>query len=254
MKIDKRILEYGKELAKKTNRAKFSENMVKLVNFRANNKKYSFNNLMLILSQKKNATIVRGFQSWKKIDRYPLKDTAIDIISPIFNYETKELIGFTTRKVFDISDTKGKPLPKIEYLTNGNSQSKLYEKMIGILKEENIKLILKPLKKGLNGYTNGKEIVINKTLTTDDKFNTIIHEYLHYNKHFINIYEKIKDTKTKETEAEATAYILCRLLGIEPSKSYNYLALYNSDSKEILKSIGRIDSTIKHLFQKLEVK
>src|SRR5580700_6047133 len=86
--------------------------------------RYSLHNIMLIASQRPDATHVAGFQTWKQLGRYVKKGAkGILILAPVvLRKETvaanqdREAEGtalrFRTAYVFDMTDTDGNPLPE----------------------------------------------------------------------------------------------------------------------------------------------
>lgn len=256
------IKQYAEELANLTDKAKFSDKLKEYFNFISKFYKYSWNNRILIHSQCPNASLIAGFHTWKKqFERSVKKDSsAIWIFAPRFytikeeiltkdglEIQETEHIYFVPVPVFDISQTQGKPIPKIDYGTNTNNHSDLLIKFEGMLSNENIKLEYKPLSEDFNGYNQEGIIVLNSNNSADDNLRTGFHEYAHNCLHWDK--DRGKYTKKqKETEAEATAFIVCRFLGIE-TKAYNYLALYNSDSELILNSLQRISIAVSKILK-----
>lgn len=265
--LKKSIKQYAEELARLTDKAKFSEKMQEYFDFTAKFYKYSWNNRILIHSQKPNASFIAGFNTWKnEFERHVKKgSSAIWIFAPRF-YKIKEEvmkqnekgewkltidetehIYFVPVPVFDISQTEGKPIPKIDYGTNTNDHKDLLIKFEGMLSSENIKLEYKPMDDFNFGYNQKGIIVLNSNKSADDNLRTGFHEYAHDVLHWAeNRGEYTK--KQKETEAEATTFIICRFLGIE-TKAYNYLALYKSDSELILNSIERISIAVSKILK-----
>jgi len=88
-------------------------------------RRYSWHNVMLIASQKPNATHIAGFHAWHKLGRFVRKgEKGILILAPIIRKkaeknghaepdESSTAIGFRAAYVFDISQTDGQPLPEI---------------------------------------------------------------------------------------------------------------------------------------------
>ncbi|MFA5873801.1 MAG: ArdC family protein [Anaerolineales bacterium] len=108
---------------------------------------YSFFNMMLIMLQRPDATIVAGFETWKSMGRHVIKgEHGMDIFVPMFaggyrkktataeeeafgeeatdepgteespkGGEGKTLVGFKIGSVFDVSQTDGPPLPERPY-------------------------------------------------------------------------------------------------------------------------------------------
>jgi hypothetical protein len=84
--------------------------------------RYSLHNLMLIVSQRPDATRVAGFHTWKQLGRNVKKGAkGIMILAPVLFRKSKEevtseedqskaAVGFRVVYVFDQIDTEGKPL------------------------------------------------------------------------------------------------------------------------------------------------
>lgn len=73
-------------------------------------KKYSQVNVSMILAQKPNATVVAGFNDWKKVGRSVRKgEKGIAIYAPLMKKDEvnleKDTFGFRVVYVFDITQT-----------------------------------------------------------------------------------------------------------------------------------------------------
>jgi len=262
------IKQYAQELATLTDKAKFSDRLKEYFDFISKFHKYSWNNRILIYSQKPNASLIAGFNTWKKEHERHVKagETGIWIFAPRW-YKTKdeilkknqetgkeelleeeyEHIYFVPVPVFDVSQTEGKDVPTIDYGTNTNNHQDILIKLEGICTSENIELDYKPLTDGLNGYSENGKITLSSKNSIDDQAKTLMHElaheFLHWDKDR-GEYTK----KQKETEAEATAFIVCRFLNVE-TKAFNYLALYKSDGELILNSLQRISTAVSKILK-----
>jgi len=86
---------------------------------------YSFNNWLLIYTQRPDATRVAGFQTWRSLRRFVKKgESGIRIFAPIIrkveedkNGTTEQVtrpIGFRSIAVFALEQTDGEPLPEID--------------------------------------------------------------------------------------------------------------------------------------------
>jgi N-terminal domain of anti-restriction factor ArdC len=87
--------------------------------------RYSLHNVLLIASQKPNATHVAGFRTWNELGRFVKKgEKGIMILAPIIRRKvlnddeereeiSRPIAGFRAAFVFDISQTDGKELPQI---------------------------------------------------------------------------------------------------------------------------------------------
>ncbi len=100
-----------------------SEELTRYLSMLAKFHKYSFGNVMLILSQRPDATHVAGFNTWKQMGRFVRQgEKGIVIIAPMaFRKQEKQptdsdkpetVLRFHGVYVFDVSQTDGQPLPE----------------------------------------------------------------------------------------------------------------------------------------------
>ena len=233
---------------------------------------YSFNNVMLILSQMPEATMVAGFRTWNEMGRKVKKGSkAIKILAPRFinkemiekDTDTDEeikvtkpvLAGFLVVNVFDISQTEGKPIPLIcEELKEGKEQALL---ILNAMK----KVITIPVKGGNTGTAKGyydpvnNEIVLSEKATESQKAKTIIHEYIHSINEAID--SEVRHTRQEaELVAESVAFIVCDYFGFDTSDySFAYLASWSNGGKDIekIRKLGeRIQKQAAELIDKIE--
>ena len=95
--------------------------------------KYSFGNILLIASQRPDATRVAGFRTWHALGRHVRRgEKGIAIVVPFRSLrdndegEVEERVRFGTGYVFDISQTEGADLPEVEVpLTEGWTMERL---------------------------------------------------------------------------------------------------------------------------------
>ena len=127
MKVEqaKQIASNAIEQLRQALEAGHSERLKEYLAAMARFRRYSWGNVMLIASQKPNATPVAGFHAWHKLGRFVKKgEKGILILAPIIrkkaenNGETESdessvAVGFRAAYVFDISQTDGQPLPEI---------------------------------------------------------------------------------------------------------------------------------------------
>ena len=66
----------------------------------------SIENIFAVYNQKPEATLITGFDSWKKIGRYPLPKTGI----AVFPYDNSGIFSKFSEFVFDVKDTKGREI------------------------------------------------------------------------------------------------------------------------------------------------
>jgi len=217
------------------------------------------------------ATNVAGFHSWKKLGRLVKKgEKGIPIFAPIRvkkkldpadnkgiteedenAYQEQDKLFFKVVYVWDVSQTEGEPLPEppdiMDIKGSAGNMLPLLEKHI---LSEGISLeYIKDLGDAY-GVSRGGKIVILSSLTDTQKFCVLAHELAHEYLHK-GTKRPTYSKKLKETEAEATAYIVCRHFGVNP-KSSTYLAIYQTEDIDIQGSFGRITSTASRILRGIE--
>src|SRR4051812_30944025 len=114
---------------------------------------YSFGNVLLILSQKPDATRVAGYRTWQSLDRQVKKgEKAIRIIAPAY-YKRREVDAqtgqeiehrvtfFRSATVFDYGQTEGKPLPEIPVpVLDSDAGGELYDRLENVARDEGLSI------------------------------------------------------------------------------------------------------------------
>ena len=247
---------------------------------------YSVNNQMLIFSQCPHATLVAGYQKWQnqfsrhvmrgekgisilaptpykiKVEKEKLDpDTKLPLLDADGNTITEEkevqIPMFRPVKVFDVSQTDGKPLPErvqspIAELT-GNVEH--YEAFMEALRRVSpVSIEIKPLSSDLDGFfsPSKQSIALRAGMSEVQTVCAAVHEIAHSKLHD---YAKQpdsqpKDSNTEEIEAESIAYTVCAYFGIETSaNSFGYVATWSKDKdlkafKESLDTIRKTSSDL----------
>lgn len=244
---------------------------------------YSFNNSLLIMMQKPDATYVAGMQKWnKEFKRYVNKgEKGIVILVPIpykktiqqnvfdadgnlqFDKDgnvlkeekTIQVQAFKPGYVYDISQSHGRPLPKIivDELT-GSVES--YNKIFEAVKEiAPVDISFEKITSGAKGYYDqmNKRIVINEGMSELQSIKTLIHETAHallHDKDVLKSTGEIKDRQSKEVEAESVAFTVCSYLRLPTDEySFGYVAGWSGTKqldvlKESLETIKECSSSI----------
>ena len=251
---------------------------------------YSFNNTLLIAMQKPEATLVAGYKAWQKnFERHVNKgEKAIRILAPA-PYKIKEerdkidpvtgemtfdengmpqkeevevtIPAFRAVSVFDVSQTDGKPIPKLE-------AQELLSTVEGYEDFVNAMMFVSPVPIGFEdipgdskGYfhTEEKRIAIQENMSESQTLKTMVHEVAHSMLHNKEVNQDIlapaKDRNTKEVEAESVAYTVCQHFGIDTSDySFGYIAGWSSgkDMKELKSSLDTIRHTASELITGIE--
>ncbi len=251
--------------------------------------RYSFNNTMLIYMQRPDATLVAGFQKWKKqFERHVKKgEHGITIIAPTpykkkieeqkrdpetqdpildidgnIIMEEKEITipMFRPVKVFDVSQTEGKPLPELASSLSGNVQN--YEIFLEALKRSALVPIeFEPMAYNMDGYFSSEQqrIAIREGMSEVQTISATVHEIAHSKLHNPKMVQAEpswkKDRNTEEVEAESVSYAVCQHFGIETDEnSFGYIATWSKGKEldELKASLETISKTSCELISNIE--
>ena len=181
--------------------------------------RYSVNNTMLIYMQKPDATLVAGYNKWKnQFERHVKRgEHGITIIAPtpfkkkieeqkldpdtkapILDAEGKavmeekeiEIPMFRPVKVFDVSQTDGKPLPELASSLSGNVQN--YEAFMEALRRSApVPLSVEPMAANMDGYfsPDQQRIAIREGMSEVQTVSAAVHEIAHSKLHDPKKYE-----------------------------------------------------------------
>ena len=252
---------------------------------------YSVNNQMLIFSQCPHATLVAGYQKWQnqfsrhvlrgekgisilaptpykiKVEKEKLDpDTKLPLLDADGNTITEEkevqIPMFRPVKVFDVSQTDGKPLPErvqspVAELT-GNVEH--YEAFMEALRRVSpVPIEMKPLSNDLDGFfsPSKQSITLRAGMSEVQTVCAAVHEIAHSELHDYAKQQDShpKDSSTEEIEAESIAYTVCAYFGIETSaNSFGYVATWSKDKdlKAFKDSLDTIRKTSSELISGVE--
>ncbi|HEV2314775.1 MAG TPA: ArdC family protein [Candidatus Acidoferrales bacterium] len=226
MKVEqaKQIASNAIEQLRQALEAGHSERLKEYLAAMARFRRYSWGNVMLIASQKPNATHVAGFHAWHKLGRFVKKgEKGILILAPIIRKkaensgetepdESSTAVGFRAAYVFDVSQTDGQPLPEIGSV-NGDPRG--YRERLGkFVAEQGIALEYSDEIAPARGTSSGGKITLLPGQTPAEEFSTLAHEVAHEKMHR----DERRSSTTKrvrETEAEAVAFVVCSAIGLQ---------------------------------------
>lgn len=278
---EKKVKEAFEKIVEGTTKIITSGEYAKFLKFSKNFHNYSFGNMILIYLQMKDATQVAGFKTWESMGRKLKKGAkGIKIIYPIKRkYTTKiegqasildngeehqeektiEYMSYGYTYVYDISQTIGKPIPKINntlndtiesYSLNSNNKGEFFEFLKTFSPYPILEYNLSP---NLYGYWNEKDkhIVLRKSLSIDDKVSTLLHELTHALYDDFNYKE---DRKLSEIFVESVAFIVAGYFNLDTSMcSFNYITHWaNGDTKVILELGDKIQKTANTFINQLK--
>ena len=259
---------------------------------------YSVNNTILIHMQMPNATHVAGFNKWKnQFGRHVKRgEKGLTVIAPTpfkkkieemkLDPETRapvldndgkvvmeerevEIPLFKPVKVFDVSQTEGRPLPSLVTDLTGNVQH--YEAFMEALRRTSpLPINIEPLRPGLDGQCDldKQAITIREGMSQVQTVCATVHEITHavlHDKEHTRLTAaagdgtkeppKPKDNNTMEVEAESVSYTVCQYYGIETgANSLGYIATWSKDRSlpELKSSLETISKTASALITSID--
>lgn len=243
---------------------------------------YSFNNTVLILMQKPDASLVAGMTTFNKefhrtvnkgehgitiLAPAPYKKT---IEKPVFDEEghpviiengemltEKKVIEIEAYKpvyVFDVSQTSGEPIPQFcvdELQGTVDNYAKLFEAVKSIAP---VPVEFDTITNGAKGYYSHteKKIVLNEGMSELQTLKTLIHETAHsilHDNEFLKSTGEKKPRDVREIEAESVAYAVASYFKLDTSEySFGYIAGWSNRKieavKESLETIRKCTSDV----------
>ena len=196
---------------------------------------YSYNNSMLILLQKPEASYVAGYKTWETMERHVRKgEKGITIFAPcpykakkaveVYDSKTgqvkrdihgkpvteeKEITyaSFKAISIFDYSQTEGKPLPELAQELKGEIPD--YMVLMDSIREvAPVPIKFEMWNESKKGHYNlsNREIVIKSGMSELQTVKTAIHETVHSILHKDQAH--VKDSASMEVEAESVAFVV----------------------------------------------
>lgn len=253
--------------------------------------RYSFGNVLLILLQCPEASLVAGFQTWKKQFGRTVKkgERGIKIIAPVthsrLTYQDRldpdtqqPVIGpdgrpekepafvqyqsFRVAYVFDVDQTEGKELPSygVDELTG---DIPYFDSLFSAVEKVSpVPIEYRPATDAKGAYNFlERKIYINEGMSQVQTVKTLIHETAHAKLHALPVENgKIvgkpdKDRHTREVEAESIAYVVCQHFGIDTSDySFPYVTGWSRGKEldELKSSLDCISKTAAEMIDGIE--
>ena len=214
---------------------------------------YSLNNILLIAAQCPEATQVAGYRSWRKLNRYVRAgEKAIWILAPICYRRDdtagdgeRVVRGFKLVPVFDVSQTDGERLPTVCSRLAGDDPAGCYDRLVGVARSLDFVVEDHEFSGDLNGDCShaDRRIRVEVRNTPSQRVKTLAHELAH-----AFLHEGFGDRALAELEAESTAYVVCRALGIDSGDySFGYVAAWAGGGEQAIGAVrgscGRIQQT-----------
>jgi antirestriction protein ArdC len=211
--------------------------------------RYSLNNVLLIALQKPNASYVAGFRTWNQLGRFVKKGAkGIVILAPIVrrkpeveedrDEDSASIAGFRAAYVFDVSQTDGQELPQIG-IVQGNPRE-YRERLRGFAEAQGISVGYSSEIAPARGMSSGGHIKLLPGQSEAEEFSTLVHELAH---ELLHRGDRRGSTsrRVRETEAEATAFVVCNAIGLETgSAACDYIQLWNGDAQLLTESLDHV--------------
>ena len=238
---------------------------------------YSMNNVMLITMQRPDATLVAGYNTWKKSFNRNVKrgEKGLKIIAPMpvsvekeedrvdqYGNTYKEKVTVTVPRfravtVFDVSQTDGDPLPDISPAELKNEVNNYSAFLKAVEKASDVPINFIGIEGSAKGYFNvaNNEISVAKGMSESQTLKTLIHEIAHSVLHNKDNGGVFIDTKTKEVQAESVAFSVCSHFGIDTSEyTFPYVTAWagDKDLKTLRNSMDTIKDTASFLIHRIE--
>lgn len=245
---------------------------------------YSFGNVMLILMQCPEASMVAGYTTWKmqfgrtvkkgehgimilapapykrlveteKIDpltKAPILDANGDPVR-----ETDYIVqqNFKVVYVFDVSQTEGRELPSLRVGELSGEVEHFARIFAAVEALSPVPVEYRPAQKSKGCYSHlEQKIYLNQGMSQVQTLKTLIHETAHALLH-ARPEAADKDRHTKEVEAESIAYVVCQHFGIDTADySFPYVTAWSSGKEldELKASLDCISKTASGLITAME--
>jgi hypothetical protein len=244
---------------------------------------YSIGNQILIMIQKRDATHVAGFNTWKDLGRWVKPgEKGIAILAPVMPpratcskcgakipkgakycpqcgepVEIEEIVVtpayFKVVYVFDISQTEGKPLPEFEVpVLTGEAKEELFTKVLVMAKSEGVTVTFEPRPyedPSVKGQYSGKSIWVKPDEPKAQQLKTLLHEIAHYFSEGVFHIPR----RDAETIAESAAFVVGAHYGFDTGvRSFPYVALWAQDKKVLEQNLGAIRRVATTILEELE--
>ena len=245
---------------------------------------YSFGNVMLILMQCPEASMVAGYTTWQKqcgrtvkkgehgimilapapykrlvetekidpLTKAPILDASGDPIR-----ETDYIVqqNFKVVYVFDVSQTEGRELPSLG-VGELSGEVEHFERIFAAVEALSpVPVEYRPAQKSKGCYSHlEQKIYLNQGMSQVQTLKTLIHETAHALLH-ARPEAADKDRHTKEVEAESIAYVVCQHFGIDTADySFPYVTSWSSGKEldELKASLDCISKTASGLIIAME--
>ncbi|MGA3149909.1 MAG: ArdC-like ssDNA-binding domain-containing protein [Acidimicrobiales bacterium] len=215
--------------------------------------RYSVGNVVLIAAQCPHARQVAGFRAWAKLGRTVRRgEKAIWILAPMVRRTSRSedpgddpvVRGFRCVPVFDLSQTEGAELPEICHRLSGDDPTALFAGLTAVATALGYSVVRTALPDGRNGDCSYslRRIRVEEGNAAAQQVKTLAHEIAHAFLHHDGA-----DRRLAELEAESTAFVVCRSLGLDTGLySFGYVATWAGGGEAAVAGIRASCGRIQH--------
>ncbi|MFL5270910.1 MAG: hypothetical protein ACJ79E_02425 [Anaeromyxobacteraceae bacterium] len=214
--------------------------------------RYSPFNEFVIGLQRPNARRVAARSVWEALGRKVNEgEPAIGVLAPT---RGRRRLGFIAVPVYDVRQTRGRRPARLDLALGGRSQHvKTLERAAARL---GIAVEYGGVQDGARAQSEGGLIRVRRTVTGRDRVAALAHELGHEVLHQAERLRAERARRTpkprtheeRETEADATAYVVLGVLGL-PSKAPTYIAWQGGDGAQVLRSLTRVQRAAKAILE-----
>jgi antirestriction protein ArdC len=233
---------------------------------------YSFQNTILIMVQRPEATLVNAYERWKKLNRQVQKgEHGIKIFYPMVRKieeadpdtgelsEETRLVSFGVGNVFDVSQTEGEPLPEPpdvrEHTETDDKATAVHLKLSRFLMDEGVRLSSEELHGHKRGYWSpDKRLIAVRRTEGVSPFavgptRTLVHEAAH----FLADHRGQVGRVDAEAVAEGAAFVTMSHFGLDVGESsFPYIAGWAKDKTVLKRNVGEIQKVSSGLIVAIE--
>ena len=274
---------YIDDLANATDQATMDAAIKNYLTFYSRFHNYSFTNSMLIYMQKRDATKVAGYNTWKKQNRgvkkgakaiwiwFPMtikgsqetETSNVDFGEVDKAAKSRNFTRFSLGKVYDISDTyplneKG-DIPAQPKWFADNEPSEVADQLVERVKEFandlGIRITKDDAKGGEKGFSAGGHINLSSEVEGVGAASTLIHELAHELLHWkekspFHVGEATRDMQ--ELQAESVSYVVLKHYGLPVTQHPTYLALWKANKDKIKANLQVIQKCAKYIIDGID--
>lgn len=226
-------------------------------------RRYSWGNILLIYSQRPEATHVGGYHFWLTLGRHVRKgEKGIVILAPMVgrkrdaddeqmeeNDKTR-VFGFKACHVWDVTQTDGSDLPEFATVT-GDPQDYL-KRLVEFVEAQKIALEYDARIAPTKGMSSGGKITLLPDLPPAEHLAVLAHEVAHEMLHRGERRSQTTHT-VRETEAEAVAFVVASAIGLDVNTAFSdYVQLHGGDKATLTESLAVIQQTAAAILQAIE--